>query len=110
MGENKYLRIDDETKKHLKPLITWLVAEVHSAGGDGDSLWYSKIYDIADIYNLLEEMQDTMTYPGGQKLDWELSVKYGYIIWGIDQEALVITNDRESFLNSPDWYQCKIQY
>lgn len=112
MGENKYFQINEWSKQHLEILIKWLVAEVCSASGDGDSLWYSKYYDIVDIYNLIEELQaqGKFDYPNGWKLDWELELKNGTIVWGKDQEALVITNDRESFLNSPDWYQCKIQY
>ena len=47
-----YCKVEDN-KEHLKTLVKWLVAEVHSACGDGDSFWYSIFYDINDIYDLL---------------------------------------------------------
>mgnify|MGYP003442133096 CR=1 FL=1 len=107
----KYLSVEDN-KEHLKTLVKWLVAEVFSASGDGDSFWYSRYYNISDIYDLLEEMTGELTYPGGQKLDWMLFMQNGIITWGIDQEALIVTNSEEEYKNaiSLGWYQCIIRY
>lgn len=106
-----YCKVEDN-KEHLKTLVKWLVAEVHSACGDGDSFWYSIFYDINDIYDLLEEMTGELTYPGGQKLDWELSMQNGVITWGKGQEALIVTNDEDDYKNAIalGWYQCIIRY
>jgi len=99
--------VDDRNKEHLTNLLKWLVYEVKSACGDGDAIWYSKFYDINDIFPLVEELNkevkwnsDLVKMPCGRE----------YIYWGANQEDIIITNDTRLWINRPSWQQCSIQY
>lgn len=99
-----YCSIDEEQKKHLLKLVDFLYCEVCSAGGDGDSLWYSRFYNVKDLLPIIEEYNDKL------KFKWKIDTDDKNIYWGEHQEGMIITNDEEKFNNSPEWIQCKIRY
>jgi len=79
--------------------------EVTSASGDGDSMWYTRYYDLEEIKELLQE------YNNDYATGWEINADVPNVInWGIDQEWCMITDDINIFNESPDWIQMKIQY
>ena len=99
--------VDDRNKEHITTLLKWLVYEVKSACGDGDAIWYSKFYDINAILPLVEELN--------KEVEWNIDlVKMPcgreYISWGLNQEAMLITNDESMWNERPSWQQCSIQY
>ena len=51
----QYTPIGTDQVPHIKELINWLIAEVISAGGDGDALWYSHYYHVDEILPILQE-------------------------------------------------------
>jgi hypothetical protein len=51
----RYTTIGTDQVPHIKKLINWLIAEVISAGGDGDALWYSRFYSVDEIFSILKE-------------------------------------------------------
>jgi hypothetical protein len=100
---NEYSSVDDN-KDHIEKLLRWLVAEVISAGGDGDALWYSKFYSVKDIYPICEKINSEFKFP------WELTLKDDTIHWSYYQEGLIITNNIEFYNSSPSWQQVLIKY
>ena len=68
-----------------------LYTSVIQEGGDGDAIWYSRFYDINDIYKLVEEYNNKTPEP-----IWKLSIENGEIRWSDNQEWIIITN-REFF-------------
>lgn len=97
----KYCRICEHTKPHIKRLINWLIAEVISAGGDGDALWYSQYYHVDDILPVLQECE---------LYNFTIDKKEDSITIGKDQEWMIITNNEEDWNNAPSWQQVKIWY
>ena len=92
----------NNNKEHLLKLIDWLYQEVISAGGDGDALWYSKYFDVKDILKLVEEYNETLRYKWKVSFDEDRKL----ISWEDGQEGILITNNREIYLNAPEWQQC----
>lgn len=86
---------------HIKELINWLIAEVISAGGDGDALWYSRYYHVDEILPILQECKI---------YDFSIDKKENSITVGQHQEWLIITNNQEDWNNAPSWQQVKIWY
>jgi hypothetical protein len=100
-----YCKIDQmESREHLMKLIDLIYNEVLSAGGDGDALWYSRFYDINDIYPLIKEYNDKTPFP------WAIELKDKTINWGQGQEWAMITNDEDFYNMFPEWCQMKIRY
>lgn len=99
-----YCKIDDWQKEHLLKLIDFLYNEVGSAGGDGDALWYSKYYNVNDLYNLVKEYNDKT------KFKWEIQLDAPNLLWGENQEWVLITNDEDVYNNAPRWQQIIIKY
>lgn len=91
--------------EHIRILLDFLYQEVMSAGGDGDAIWYTKLYDIADIRTII------IDYNRDNNLGWDLDmIDDNTLNFGIGQEWITITNDFKTFNESPDWIQIKIQY
>jgi hypothetical protein len=99
-----YCNIDDSNREHIKELIRWLFAEVVSAGGDGDALWYSKYYDIKDILPLVVKINDEF------KFKWQIDEHDDYIGIHREQEGITITNNVKRWDESPSWQQVMIKY
>jgi len=91
-------------KEHIHNLLSLLHAEVVSSSGDGDSLWYTRYYDINDIKGLVEE------YNNDHAIGWVVEINDSTINWGIDQEWVIITSDVDVYEKSADWIQMKIRY
>ena len=97
----KYIPINETQKIHIKNLINWLIAEVISAGGDGDALWYSRSYSVDEIFSILKECD---------LYDFTIDKQDNRITFGTGQEWLVITNDERDGMNAPSWQQVRICY
>lgn len=97
----QYTTIGTDQVPHIKELINWLIAEVISAGGDGDALWYSRYYHVDEILPILQECKI---------YDFSIDKKENSIIVGQHQEWLIITNNQEDWNNAPSWQQIKIWY
>ena len=82
----------ENNRETLLKVIDLLYNSVISEGGDGDAIWYSRFYDINDIYKLIKEYNDKLKFP------WELSTKNEEIFWGENQEWIVITNNITDFV------------
>lgn len=94
--------MDEDDKIHIKFLIQWLIAEVLSACGDGDSVWLLKHYTLEQIIPLIKEKMPSW---------WEISFYDNHTVnFGREQEWLTVTTDKEMFNKLPEWYQCKIIY
>lgn len=92
-------------KNHIFSLLEFLHAEVMSSGGDGDALWYTKLYSLDDIMELVKEYNET------KSIGWEVYRQEDYqILWGKDQEWISIIDNKNCYEGSPDWHQIKIQY
>lgn len=95
----------EKDKRHILSLIEWIWNEVKSAGGDGDALWYSKYYNIKDLFPLINEFNNSQSYSFSV---CELSDNE--ILWWDNQESIVITNDQKRWDNKPDWQQVSIEW
>lgn len=97
----QYTTIGTDHVPHIKELINWLIAEVISAGGDGDALWYSRYYHVDEILPILQECK---------LYNFTIDKKENSILVGKDQEWFSITNNQEDWNNAPPWQQVKIWY
>lgn len=97
----RYTTIGTDQVPHIKELINWLIAEVISAGGDGDALWYSRFYSVDEIFSILKECD---------LYDFTIDKQDNRITFGTGQEWLVITNDERDWVNAPSWQQVRICY
>jgi|GEM_PF-6703625 hypothetical protein len=92
-------------KEHIMKLISFLYDEVRSSSGDGDALWYSKFYNVKDIFPLIEEFNSKARFP------WpDLTLNNDIISWQNNQESIFITNKKEHWDNQPSWQQISIKY
>lgn len=96
--------MDQDEKKHLLNLIDWLYQGVINSGGDGDAMWYSKVYNVNDILPLIQEYNGNLRY----KWDIRFDKDNNTIEWGEDQEWIIITNSKEKYESAPSWQQCII--
>ena len=93
-----YLPINDnKVKQHLLKLIDFLFENVINEGGDGDALWYSRFYDVKDIFILVQEYNNKLKFP------WKVELDETTIHWYDNQEAVVITNDEKTYNEWPSW-------
>jgi hypothetical protein len=95
-----YSNIDDQNKEHLKNLLNWILNEVISAGGDGYALWYSRFYNIDEIFPIVEECN---------KYEWKIEKHPDRIFWWKDQEGITITNNEQHWNDAPSWQQVMIK-
>jgi hypothetical protein len=99
-----YVKIDTYARQHLLTFIKWLYDETISSGGDGDGLWYSYLYNVEDIFPLVQEVNNSLRFP------WDIEIKDGTIYWGRGQEGLIITNNKTLYDQAPSWQQILIKY
>lgn len=57
-----FCSIDEEDKAHVLKLIDFLYCEVLRAGGDGDAIWYSKYYNVKDLFPLIKEYNEKLKF------------------------------------------------
>jgi hypothetical protein len=100
MSKYLTLRPNDE---HLINIIKWLIDEVRRSGGDGDGLWYSKIYSMDDIKQFILDNNLLPDY-------WRMDVENGVLSLGDNQEWLMITNDKYTFETRPPWTQVTLEW
>ena len=86
-------------KQHVLNILHWLIDGVLSSGGDGDGIWYSKFYSVADIKKLIE---DEKLLPGFWKMEFK---EDGSLHLGDNQEWLTITNNEWDWTKRPSWQE-----
>lgn len=91
-------------KENNKKVLDLIHTSIVSEGGDGDALWLSKHTPLDDLIPLIEE------YNNEHNTGWKIEKSTNHILWGIDQEWAIITNDEEYFNNQPDYIVLKINY
>ncbi len=92
-----------DTKEHLLKLIDFIYNEVCNSARDGDLLWYVTHYKFNDILELIYEYNLKLQFP------WDVKLEEGNIHWGADQEWVLITTSKETYLDAPTWQQCIIK-
>lgn len=85
--------------RDVRKLLDFLYESVLSEGGDGDAFWYSKLFDIEDLKEIIQEYDDDHAI--GWQIEYDENRKT--LSWGIGQEGIVVTNSEEQFLKKPDW-------
>lgn len=92
----------------MNPLNEKILNIIHlsiiSEGGDGDALWLSKHTSISD---LIEELKE---YTLNHKLNWVIEIKETHLLWGIEQEWAIITDNETFYKSQPHWITLKIDY
>jgi hypothetical protein len=91
-------------KENNKKILDLIFSSIISEGGDGDALWLSKFTPIEELLKLIEE------YNIENNTNWEVKREKNYLLWGINQEWAIITDDNEFFNSQPDWIILKINY
>ena len=98
----KYYKLH-KNNDHVKIIIKWLFDEVISSGGDGDGIWYSKNYQVYDIFDFI--MANELL-----PKDWEIfEIDWGYSFTH-EQESLIITNEKKFFDNRPIYQQVLLEW
>lgn len=77
---------------------------IKSEGGDGDAIWLSKHTSLPELAYFIHKFNIE------NKTGWDLEVHPNHLIWGIDQEWALITDDRDFFESQPSWIILKIDY
>ena len=94
----------NENTDQIKTLITWLIYDVQSAGGDGDGIWYSQYYSTKDIKDFIERHKLLPEH-------WIVNAHNDYAFSiGENQEWLYITNLKTDFDRRPEWQQVSVAY
>jgi hypothetical protein len=92
-------------EKIVISFIQWLWDEVRSASGDGDAIWYSKFFNVKELFPLVEKFNKEQDYPFKEcKLEGDI------IYWTDNQESIIITNNVELWNRKPDWQQVSIRW
>ena len=90
----------ENNNKVLDLIFTSIISE----GGDGDALWLSKYTELKDITILIEN------YNKEHNTGWEIQIEENRILWGINQEWAIITDDENLFNSQPSWITLRINY
>lgn len=85
-------------------VLDLIYQSIISEGGDGDALWLSKHTSLEDLSEIIKE------YNVNNKTRWDLIINDDHILWGLDQEWDIITNDVDLFNSQPKWIILKIDY
>jgi hypothetical protein len=88
------------TNYTLDLLYIFVIAE----GGDGDAIWLSK---HVSLDNLVDELKK---YNIEKNTKWEIKIFDNHILWGRDQEWVIITDDKLFFESQPSWITLKLDY
>ena len=67
----------NDNKEHIIKILDWLYEECVSSGGDGDALWYSRYYDVKDIFPILQEFNNSLVFAFK-----DLKLNGNTILWG----------------------------
>jgi hypothetical protein len=87
-----------------KKVLELIRASLESEGGDGDALWLSKYTSLEVLSELIHEFADE------NDIDWVLEEKGNHLLWGKDQEWVLITDDVDFFKSQPSWIILKIDF
>ncbi len=85
-------------------VLDLLYHSVVSEGGDGDGVWLSKHTTLDTLIELVK------TYNTENNTAWSVESKGNYLLWGENQEWVIITSDEEFFKKQAEWIILKINY
>lgn len=85
-------------------ILELMWTSIRAESGDGDAIWLSKHTSLPELVYLINKFNIV------NKTGWDLEVKPNHLIWGIDQEWALITDDSYFFQEQPDWIILKIDY
>ena len=74
-----------------KKILDLIYMSIMSEGGDGDAIWLSKHTSLDDLEPLIDEYNKT------NNTRWKIEKSEKWVLWGIDQEWAIITDDEEYF-------------
>lgn len=94
--------IEGWCKKHLLSLLDWVLEEIMSSCGDGDTTIVLRMYSLEDFRTLVVE------WIKDRSIRWEVTeIKDDRCFSaGSLQEGLVVTTSRNDV---PEWSQCTIE-
>jgi hypothetical protein len=75
----------------INKILNLIFISVVAEGGDGNAMWFSKHTTIENLIPLIEK------YNENNKTGWIIKEFVNYIIWGINQEWVTITNNESIF-------------
>ena len=87
----------------IKDILDLLFKCVIEQGGDGDAFWLSST-PISELFYVIQE------YDKHNNIGWHLKEASDHLLWGFNQEWVIITNSKEFFNNLPNWAALKIEY
>ena len=87
-----------------RQILELMWASIKAESGDGDAIWLSKHTSIDKLVPLIEAFN--LEFNTG----WEIKQESNHLIWGIDQEWGIITDNSYFFQEQPDWIVLKIDY
>lgn len=93
-----------DKKQHIIKILDLLYEDCKRSGGDGDGLWYSRYYELKDILAILQEYNASLSHPF--TID---TTNDTYILWGDNQEWIIITDSVEVYKDAPEWSQMVIK-
>ena len=85
-------------------VLNLLYISVIAEGGDGDAIWLSKHVSLDDLVDELKK------YNIEKNTKWEITIFDNHILWGRDQEWVIITDDKYFFESQPVWITLKLDY
>lgn len=91
-------------KENNEKVLDLIFTSIISEGGDGDAVWLSKYTDLSDIITIIDE------YDKKNNTGWEIQKKENYLLWGINQEYAIITNDKNFFKSQSNNINLKLNY
>jgi len=83
-------------------IIDLLYTSVKSEGGDGDAIWLTKYTPLSEIPSVLNK------YNEKHNTKWVVTINQDHILWGDNQEWVMITESREFYDKQPNWIILKI--
>ena len=83
-------------------IIDLLYTSVKSEGGDGDAIWLTKYTPLSEITSVLNK------YNEKHNTEWVVTINQDHILWGDNQEWVIITDSREFYDKQPNWIILKI--
>ncbi len=83
-------------------IIDLLYSSVVSEGGDGDAIWLTKHTPLSEIPTALHK------YSEKHNTGWVVLIKENHILWGDNQEWVIITDSKAFYDEQPAWIILRI--
>jgi hypothetical protein len=90
--------------KNVTRILDTIFNIVVSEGGDGRATWYSKYKQLKDLIGIIDEYNKT------NNTGWIIEENGNHLLWGDNQEWVVITDDYDFFKNITHPNELRIEY